>query len=246
MKFFEEIGRYVLLMGSMFTKPEKLSMYWKETMRQIYDIGVGSLGIIAIVSTFVGGITATQFTYQLEDIPFIPMWWMGLIVRESMVLEMAPTITALLIAGKVGSNMASELGTMRISEQIDALEIMGVSTPAYLIGPKIIASIFVMPILIIIALALGIVGGWLAGLAGGFFSTMEYKRGLQDGVENYELIIMLLKAVVFGFLISSVSCFHGFYVRGGALEIGAASTRAVVQSSIMIIVANFLIAFLFL
>jgi phospholipid/cholesterol/gamma-HCH transport system permease protein len=142
--------------------------------------------------------------------------------------------------------MASELGTMRISEQIDALEIMGVSTPAYLIGPKIIASIFVMPILIIIALALGIVGGWLAGLAGGFFSTMEYKRGLQDGVENYELIIMLLKAVVFGFLISSVSCFHGFYVRGGALEIGAASTRAVVQSSIMIIVANFLIAFLFL
>lgn len=221
-------------------------MYWKETIRQIHDVGVGSVGIIAIVSTFVGGITATQFTYQLEDIPFIPMWWMGLIVRESMVLEMAPTITALLIAGKVGSNMASELGTMRISEQIDALEIMGVSTPAYLIGPKIIATVFVMPILVTIALFLGIVGGWLSGIAGDFFTTMEYKRGLQDGVENFDLIIMLVKALVFGFIISSVSCFQGFFVRGGALEIGEASTRAVVLSSILVIVANFLIAFLFL
>jgi phospholipid/cholesterol/gamma-HCH transport system permease protein len=174
------------------------------------------------------------------------MWWMGLIVRESMVLEMAPTITALLLAGKVGSNMASELGTMRISEQIDALEIMGVSTPAYLIGPKIIASIFVMPMLVIIALFLGIIGGWLAGIAGGFFTTMEYQRGLQDGVENYELVIMCVKAIVFGFIISAISCYQGFYVKGGALEIGAASTRAVVQSSIFVIVANFIIAFLFL
>jgi len=230
----------------MFTKPENMKMYVKETVRQIYEIGLGSFLIIAIVSTFVGAVTAVQFSYQLLDIGLIPLWWMGIIVRDSLILEMAPTICALLLAGKVGSNMASELGSMRVTEQIDALEIMGVNTTAYLIGPKIIGALFIVPFLIVMAVALGIVGGLVAGVMGDFYSVSEYVRGLQDGTETYYVIIMLIKSVVFGFIITSISCFEGFYVRGGALEIGNASTRAVVNSSIVIIIANFLIAFLLL
>ncbi len=234
------------MLTSMFTKPENIKMYIKETMRQIYQIGIGSFLIIAIVSTFVGAVTAVQFSYQLLDIGLIPLWWMGIIVRDSLILEMAPTICALLLAGKVGSNIASELGSMRVTEQIDALEIMGVNTTAYLIGPKIVAALFIVPFLIVMAVFLGIIGGLIAGVLGDFYSVNEYVRGLQDGHEVYYVVIMLIKSVVFGFIITSVSCFEGFYVKGGALEIGNASTRAVVNSSIIIIVANFLIAFLLL
>lgn len=234
------------MITSMFTKPERISMYMKETMRQVYQIGIGSLLIIAIVSTFVGAVTAVQFSYQLEDIGLIPMWWMGIIVRDSLILELAPTICALLLAGKVGSNIASELGSMRVTEQIDALEIMGVNTTAYLIGPKIIGALIIVPFLIVMAVFLGIVGGLVAGSLGNFYSATEFIRGLQDGHEVYYVIVMLIKSVVFAFIITSISCFQGYYVKGGALEIGSASTRAVVNSSIVIIIANFLIAFLLL
>jgi len=246
MKFLQDIGKYILMLGSMFTKPENIKMYWRETFRQTYQIGIGSLLIIAIVSTFVGAVTAVQFSYQLLDIGLIPMWWMGIIVRDSLILEMAPTICALLLAGKVGSNIASELGSMRVTEQIDALEIMGVNTTAYLIGPKIIGALLIVPLLIIMAVFLGIVGGGIAGVMGDFFTLADYERGLQDGHENYYVVVMLIKCYIFAFIITSVSCFQGFYVRGGALEIGNASTRAVVNSSILIIIANFLIAFLLL
>ncbi|MGB1248556.1 MAG: MlaE family ABC transporter permease, partial [Chitinophagales bacterium] len=230
----------------MFTRPEKFSMYWKETFRQTYQIGIGSMPIIAIVSTFVGAVTAVQFSIQLLDIGIIPMWWMGLIIRDSLILELAPTICALLLAGKVGSNIASELGSMRVTEQIDALEIMGVNTTAYLVGPKIMGAMLIIPFLIIMAVFLGIIGGVLAGSLGGFFSPAEYVKGLQTDHVPFYMFIMIVKAVVFGFIIASVSCFQGYYVKGGALEIGSASTRAVVNSSIIIIITNFLIAFLFL
>lgn len=230
----------------MFTRPENFSMYWKEMVRQTYQIGIGSVLIIAIVSTFVGAVTAVQFSYQLLDIGLIPMWWMGIIVRDSLILEMAPTICALLLAGKVGSNIASELGSMRVTEQIDALEIMGVNTAAYLVGPKIVGAMFIIPFLISMAVFLGVMGGLIAGTLGGFFTTAEYVRGLQDGHESYYVVVMLIKALVFAFIIASVSCFQGYHVRGGALEIGNASTRAVVNSSIIIIITNFIIAFLLL
>ncbi|MFT4969843.1 MAG: phospholipid/cholesterol/gamma-HCH transport system permease protein [Chitinophagales bacterium] len=246
MGFLHDIGKYFLMIASMFTRPEKLSMYAKETMRQVYQIGIGSVLIIAIVSTFVGAVTAVQFSYQLEEIGLIPMWWMGIIVRDSLILEMAPTICALLLAGKVGSNIASELGSMRVTDQIDALEIMGVNTTAYLIGPKIIGALIIIPFLIIMAVFLGIIGGLIAGTMGGFYSGAEYVRGLQDGHETYYVVVMLIKCYVFAFIITTISCYQGFYVKGGALEIGNASTRAVVNSSIVIIVANFLIAFLLL
>ena len=245
MNFFYEFGKYLLLLKSTLVKPEKFSMYWKECMRQMTLIGVGSLGIISIMALFIGAVTAIQFAYQLED-NIIPMWWIGLIVRNSMILELAPTLSCLLLAGKVGSNISSELGTMRISEQIDALEIMGVSTAGYLVGPKIFASIIVVPILVIIAVFFGVNGGILAGTLSGIYSGEEFIRGLQEPLQNYDLFIMYMKAVIFAFIITSISCYQGFYATGGALDIGESSTRAVVYSSITVIIANFLIAYLFL
>lgn len=246
MSFLESMGAYVLLIYNSFAKPEKWVMYWKETLRQMNDIGVGSFGIIAVVALFVGGVTAVQFSYKLIAIGTIPMWWMGGIVRDSTVLELAPTISALLLAGKVGSNISSELGTMRISEQIDAMEIMGVNTNCYLIMPKIIGSVIIVPTLVIMAMFLGVVGGFLAGTMGNFFTQEEYVRGLQDQFMPYYVKVMLIKSVVFAFLITSISCYKGYHVKGGALELGKSSTEAVVVSSIAIIIANFIIAFILL
>src|SRR5690606_18637545 len=158
MNFFFHFGKYLLLLKRMIARPENAAMYWKEGFRQMNQIGIGSFSIISIMSLFVGAVTAIQFSYQLED-SFVPVWWVGYIVRDSMILEMAPTLSCLLLAGKVGSNISSELGTMRISEQIDAMEIMGVNTAAYLVGPKIFAAIFVVPFLIILAVGFGIGGG---------------------------------------------------------------------------------------
>jgi phospholipid/cholesterol/gamma-HCH transport system permease protein len=246
LKLFEDLGSYLLLMKNSISRPEKAQMYWKETFRQCKDIGIGSFSIIAIISTFVGAVTAVQFAYQLRTINLVPMWWIGSIVRKSMILELAPTISALLLAGKVGSNIASELGSMRISEQIDAYEIMGVNTPAYLIGPKILACVFMIPMLVVIAVVLGILGGWFAGILGGFYTPAEYLRGVRDNFKDYDVFIMLVKAVLFGYIIASVSCFKGFNVSGGAIEIGKSSTQAVVLSSIVIIIVNFVVAFLLL
>lgn len=245
MNFFYHFGKYILLLKSTFVKPEKFIMYWKESMRQMKLIGVGSFGIISIMALFIGAVTAIQFAYQLED-NIIPMWWIGLIVRNSMILELAPTLSCLLLAGKVGSNISSELGTMRISEQIDALEIMGVSTAGYLVGPKVFSSILVVPILVVGAVFFGTYGGMMAGSLSGIYSKEEFVRGLQEPLENYDLFIMYMKSVIFAFIITSISCYQGFYAKGGALDIGAASTRAVVYSSICVIIANFLIAYLFL
>jgi len=243
---FETLGEYITLMYRAFSKPEKAAMYWKETFRQAASIGVGSLPIIALVSTFIGAVSAVQFAYQFSSLNLVPMWWIGSVVRKAMILELAPTISALLLAGKVGSNIASELGTMRISEQIDAYEIMGVNTPAYLIGPKIAAAIFVVPMLVVIAVFLGIIGGWGAGVGGHFYTTAEYFKGVTDGFKSYDVVVMLVKSVLFGFILSSVSCYKGFTVEGGAVEIGESSTKAVVYSSIIMVIVNFVVAFLLL
>jgi len=166
--------------------------------------------------------------------------------RDSMILELAPTISALLLAGKVGSNIATELGTMRITEQIDAMDIMGVNTRAFLIGPKILGGLLIVPSLITMAMILGIIGGGVAGEFGGYYSFEEYKYGLQDDFQTQYVKLMIIKSLVFPFLITSISCYKGFYVKGGALQLGKASTDAVVYSSIAVVVANFVIAFLFL
>lgn len=240
-------GKYIRMLGSLFAKPEKVSMYWRETMRQMYDIGVGSFWIIAIVGVFIGGVTAVQFSNKLLTFGgFVPMWWMGSMTRDSMILELAPTISALLLAGKIGSNIATELGTMRIYEQIDAMDIMGVNTHSFLLGPKIVGAVFIVPILVIIAMLLGTAGGALAGELGGYYSLDEYKFGLQDDFQPQFVKLMMIKSVVFPFLITTIACYKGFYVKGGSVELGKASTDAVVYSSIAVVIANFIIAFVFL
>lgn len=243
MRIFFHLGKYIKLLALMFARPEKAAMYWKETMRQMNDIGVGSLPIVAMISFFIGAVTVIQTAFQIIG-SFIPEYYVGYIVRDSLLLELAPTITCLVLAGKVGSNMASELGTMRISEQIDALEIMGINTPGYLIAPKIIAAMVMIPLLVICAAALGMFGGYVATISSPGLDNGSYLRGLMAFFNPFYITILLWKSVVFAFLLTSISSYQGYNVTGGALEIGMASTRAVVFSSVMILVADYILAIL--
>ncbi len=238
-------GKYMLMLKSLFVRPEQLGMYWKETLRQMHHIGVGSIMIIFIISFFIGAVSAVQFAYNLSG-TITPMYFVGYIVKESMILEFAPTVSCLILAGKVGSNVASELGTMRLTEQIDALEIMGVNATAYLVGPKLIAAVTMIPLLVVFAAIIGIAGGLLAGMASGYVSSTEYIQGVLSWFVPLNTFIMMIKALVFSFLIVSISCYKGYYSRGGAIEIGISSTQAVVLSSIAVLVADYIIAWLVL
>ena len=239
------IGRYILMIKRCFTRPERAAMYWKETLRQMSNIGVGSVMIIILISFFIGAVSTVQFAYNLSG-SMVPMYYVGYIVKESLILELAPTISGLILAGKVGSNLSSELGTMRLTEQIDALEIMGVNTISYLIGPKLAAAITMVPILVIISTITGIIGGLIAGDLTGYVSSTDFTQGVLMSCVAKNIYIMLTKAAVFGFLLTSISCYQGFYSYGSSIEIGKASTRAVVLSSIMVLVADFILAWLLL
>jgi phospholipid/cholesterol/gamma-HCH transport system permease protein len=239
------IGKYMVMLGDLFVKPERFNMYWKESLRQMQQIGVGSLIIILIISVFIGAVTSWQLAYNLRD-SFVPMVYVGYIVKESMILELAPTISCLLLAGKVGSNVASELGTMRLTEQIDALEIMGVNTTAYLVGPKIIAALIMIPFLVIISAAMGIWGGMISVGLSGLVSYQEFTQGAQTSFVAFNITVMIIKAATFGFLLTSIACYQGYYAYGGALDIGKASTRAVVISCILILITDFALAWMLL
>ena len=245
MKFINSFGRYILMIKGMFSRPENGRMYWKEFMHQCAEIGIGSLGIVVIISIFMGAVSALQTAYQLTS-PLIPKFTIAQIVRDTVILEFAPTLVCIVLAGVVGSKIASELGNMRVSEQIDALEIMGINTKAYLIMPKVAASLVVIPMLVVVSAALGIWGGRLAGTLSGVLSESEYDRGLLEGFVQFNAIFALTKAYTFAFLISSVSSFYGYNVEGGALEIGRASTKSVVASCILILFSDYLLAALLL
>ncbi len=245
MTFFNHFGRYLLMIKGMFTKPENWRMYWKELMHQCNDIGIGSLGIVVIVALFIGAVSTLQTAYQLVS-NLIPKSTIAQIVRDTVILEFAPTITCVVLAGVVGSKIASELGNMRVSEQIDALEIMGINTKAYLIMPKIIASFLMIPVLVVIAGVLGIWGGRMAGVLSGILSPEEFDGGLLSGFIQFNVAFALIKAYTFAFIISSIPAYFGYYVSGGALEIGKASTTAVVTSCIMILFADYILAALLL
>ncbi len=241
MKFISDFGRYILMLKDMFSRPENFKMYWKEFMHQCSDIGIGSLGIVAIISIFMGAVSAVQTAYQLVS-PLIPKSTIAQIVRDTVILEFAPTLVCIVLAGVVGSKIASELGNMRVSEQIDALEIMGINTKAYLVGPKILASLVVIPMLVVIAAVLGIYGGRLAGTAANILSSTTYDKGLLEGFLPYNAVFAMVKAYTFAFIISSVSSFFGYYVKGGSLEIGRSSTKAVVVSCILILFADYILS----
>ncbi|MFT4092108.1 MAG: ABC transporter permease [Niabella sp.] len=229
----------------MFKMPENKTMYWRQFMTQCNDIGIGSLGIICIISVFIGAVSTVQTAYQLVS-PIIPKSTIAQIVRDTVILEFAPTLSCIVLAGVVGSKIASELGNMRVSEQIDALEIMGINTKAYLILPKIFAGVLMIPLLIILAMVLGIWGGRLAGTAAGIIDPTIYEKGLLMNFKAYNVFFALIKSFVFAFLITSIPSFYGYNVKGGALEIGQASTRAVVISCIMLLLADYVLSALLL
>ena len=239
--FLHHFGKYILLMGQAFSRPEKYSIYWKETLRQMNDIGVGSLIIVCLISVFIGAVTAVQFSYQLGG-TFIPRYYIGYIVRDMTIIELAPTITCLVLAGKVGSNMAAEIGGMRQKEHIDAMEIMGVNTAAFLILPRTIAALVVIPMLVSLAAFVSIGGGYMASVPTGLFSHAEYIRGLRIFFEPYNVFMMFVKSFVFAYILTTVACYQGYYVKGGSIELGKASTQAVVFGDILILLADYLIA----
>ncbi len=245
MEFFTHFGRYLIMLKGMFTKPENTKMYWKEFMRQCVDIGIGSLGIVSIISVFIGAVSAVQTSYQLVS-PLIPTETIALIVRDTVILEFSPTLVCIVLAGVIGSKIASELGNMRVSEQIDALEIMGINTKAYLILPKIAAAMLTIPLLVIISMVLGIWGGRLAGVASGIISSDAFDRGLLTKFIPYNVTFALIKSYTFAFIITSIPSYYGYYVKGGALEIGRSSTKSVVVSCIMLLFADYVLTQLLL
>jgi len=242
---FYPLGKYILLLKAVFRKPEKWNIYRKEIFHEMNSIGVGSVWIISIISVFLGMVTTVQTAYQLVS-DLIPRSIIGSIVRDSTILELSPTISAIVLAGKVGSSVASQIGTMRVTEQIDALEIMGINSPGYLILPKIIAAVITIPLLIVISIGLSIWGGYLAGTLSGAVSSNDFILGATDGFRGFTIVVSMIKAIIFAFIITSVSAYQGFYTSGGALEVGISSTRAVVISCIMILFADYLVAQLLL
>ena len=245
MNFFTLFGRYLLLMKRSFGKPLNHRYFFRQLVNEISSIGLSSIGIVFIISAFMGAVLVIQAGYNMDN-PLIPAFTIGYGVRESIILEFAPTIVSLILAGKIGSSISSQIGTMRVTEQIDALEIMGVNSANHLILPKIIAALFSFPFLIAISMMIGMGGGYAAAVIWNIVSANDFISGLNYAFVPFEIIYALIKAIVFGFIIVSVSSFYGYYAKGGAEDVGRASTKAVVYSSITILVTNLVLTKLIL
>ncbi|MDA3952183.1 MAG: ABC transporter permease [Bacteroidales bacterium] len=245
MSLFYHIGKYFLLLNRVFSIPEKHNVYYKETLKEIQKQGINSMGIVAIISVFMGAVITIQTAYNTEN-PLLPTYLIGLGARDAILLEFSSTIVALILAGKIGSNIASEIGTMRVTEQIDALEIMGVNSASYLILPKVVGSVIFAPFLTLLSMIVGISGGWVAGTAAGVVTTENYIYGIQYAFNPYYITYSLIKITVFVFLITTISSYHGYNTSGGSLEVGKASTKAVVHSSIFILLFNLILTQLLL
>lgn len=243
--FLNQLGRYVLLLKKVFSIPEKPSVYYKQLMNELVSLGLNSIGIISIISFFMGAVITLQTAYNTEN-PIYPTYLIGLGCRDSIILEFSSTVAALILAGKVGSSIASEIGTMRVTEQIDALEMMGVNSASYLILPKILATLLFNPFLTLISIIVGIIGGWIAGTLSGVVTSEDFIYGIQYAFIPYYITYSLIKTLFFAFIISSVSSFQGYYVEGGSLEVGRASTKAVVYSSVLILLFNVILTQLLL
>jgi phospholipid/cholesterol/gamma-HCH transport system permease protein len=245
MNLFLHLGRYWLFIGSLFSKPEKFSVYRRRIMEEMESIGVGSVGIVTLISVFMGAVITIQTVYNLVN-PLVPLYIVGLVARDTMIIEFSPTIIMLVLAGKVGSSIASEIGTMRVTEQIDALEIMGINSSGYLVVPKMIAAIFISPFLVLVSMAVGIAGGWVAGELSGVIASNDFIKGLQYQFLPFNVTFAMIKTVVFAYIITSISSYQGFYTEGGSLEVGQSSTRAVVYSSVLILIFDYILTQLIL
>jgi phospholipid/cholesterol/gamma-HCH transport system permease protein len=240
-----KFGQYLIFIGILFKNRERFRTYVRLTIDECVLIGLNSIVLVSIVSIFMGAVSTVQTAFNLVN-PIIPKNVIGLVVRDLTILELAPTITAIIFAGKVGSSIAGNLGTMRITEQIDALEVMGINSASYLVLPKILATLIMYPLLVILAGVLAIGGGYLAARFGDALPVTDYLNGLRLNFNQFGVVFALIKSLVFGFLVSSVSAFMGYYTKGGALEVGQASTRAVTVSCIAILCSDFILAQLLL
>lgn len=237
MVLFYHIGRYLMLVRLILRKPERASIYRRQIVIEMDKLGLESLGIVAIISVFMGAVLTIQTAFN-TDHPLLPVYAIGFATRQAIILEFSPTMIALILAGKVGSRIASEIGTMRVTEQIDALEIMGINAAGYLILPKMIAALIMNPLLVVISMFLGIMGGWVTASITQVVPAGHYVYGILYEFAQYDILYALLKTIVFALIITTISGYFGFYTRGGALEVGQASTKAVVFSSIYIIIFN--------
>jgi phospholipid/cholesterol/gamma-HCH transport system permease protein len=238
------IGRYFAFLAATLRKPQKARVFFRALSTELELIGVQSLGIVALLAMFMGAVIAIQTAHQISG--WIPAYSIGFTVRQTMILEFAPTIIPVILSGKVGSNIASQIGTMRVSEQIDALEVMGVAAASHLALPKIIAGVLIFPFLVVIAMVLGIGSGAWVSVATNLCSMSDYQYGMQIDFDSFGVIYALCKTTVFAGIITSVSAYHGFYTSGGAREVGQSSTKAVVYSVVLIMVANLVITQLML
>jgi phospholipid/cholesterol/gamma-HCH transport system permease protein len=243
-RYLSQIGRYFLMLREVFKKPTKGSVLRGLILKEVDDLIIDSLGIVAFISFFVGGVVAIQTALNLTS-SLIPKYLIGFATRQSVILEFAPTFISIIMAGKMGSFITSSIGTMRVTEQIDALEVMGVNSLNYLVFPKIIASLL-YPFVIGISMFLGILGGWIAGVYGGFTSSDHFIQGLQTDFVPFHVAYAFIKTMIFAFLLATIPSFHGYYMKGGALEVGKASTVAFVWTSVMIILVNFILTQLLL
>lgn len=227
-------------MQRVFSKPEKWKVYKRRIIDEMDSLGVSSLGLVILLSLFMGAVICLQTATNIES-PFIPMKLVGFATRESVILELSPTMLSLILAGKVGSSIASEIGSMRVTEQIDALDIMGVNSASYLILPKMTAALIFFPFLIIISMVLGIIGGYIVSVGTGLLSTQDYIAGIHLDFKIYHVFYALLKTLCFAAIITSVSAYYGYTVKGGSLQVGRSSTQGVVNSSVLILITNYLL-----
>ena len=243
-KLLKHLGLYFILMNKVMSIPEKWSAFRKQLILEIEQVGLDSLGIVFIISFFVGGVVSIQTALNMTS-PILPSYLVGFASRDSLILEFSPTMISLILAGKVGSSIASEIGSMRVTEQIDALEIMGLNSASFLILPKIIASVLSFPFLVVISMGIGMIGAWVGGLSADV-TTADFMSGLTYDFKPFYITYSLIKTLIFAFLVSSVSSYFGYHAKGGAIAVGKASTKAVVYSSILILIFNFILTDLIL
>lgn len=243
-KLLQHLGSYFILMHKVMSKPKNWRFFKTQLLNEFEKIGVNSIWLVLIISLFVGAVVAIQTKFNMES-PLLPMYLVGVASRDSLILEFSPTMLSLILAGKVGSSIASEIGSMRITEQIDALEIMGINSASFLILPKIIATTFFFPFLIILSMFIGMIGAWVGALSADV-TTAEFLSGLRYDFNSFFITYAIIKTVVFAFIISSVSSYFGYKANGGAISVGKASTQAVVSSSIVILLFNYILTDLIL
>ena len=237
LKFLVTFGRYLILMGRSFARPDRMRMFMKRYIKEMSQLGIDSIGIVLLISFFIGAVICIQMKLNIQS-PWMPRWVSGYTTREIMLLEFSSSIMCLILAGKVGSNIASELGTMRVTQQIDALDIMGVNSASYLILPKILGLVTIMPFLVIFSSAMGIIGAYATAYIGHILSPEDLTLGIQHSFNSWFMWMSIVKSLFFAFIIASVSSYFGYTVDGGSVEVGKASTDAVVSSSVLILFSD--------